>query len=58
MWFKLINIKVINLKLLISIINQIIIRSDKDKENSEEAIIIDILRNKINKFILKIIINI
>lgn len=47
----MIDIKDINKKLLISIINQIRNKSVKDKDKKEEIIIIDIIR-KLNKFLL------
>lgn len=47
----LIDIKDINKKLLISIINQMRNKSVKDRDKKEEAIIIDIIK-KLNKFLL------
>lgn len=48
----LIDIKDINKKLLISIINQIINKSVSDNDKKEEIIIIDIIK-KLNKFLLR-----
>lgn len=47
----MIDIKEINKKLLISIINQMRNKSVKDKDKKEEIIIIDMIR-KLNKFLL------
>lgn len=47
----MIDIKDINKKLLISMINQMRNRSVKDKDKKEETIIIDIIK-KLNKFLL------